>query len=493
MPAAGNLSKSILSGWQARAAGVGALLGLSRRVAQNLPATSMKMKKILLFNSKLASKCSYAGCRNHSRFFSTATSSALSSSPHISSLHGSPASLSAPTNSVELSSTDSASAATRSMPVYKNGYFYNPWKTLWGSWTRLDQLKLVWQWRQERKVQNINHFTPGKGILELANAAAHTSHSIPQSHLHNNLLDITLPVLRPNFTNFLSSQQINYCWLGHATSLVNLHGLTILTDPFFSERTSAVQFLGPKRYRPAPCTVAELPALDIILLSHNHFDHIDSNSISAIYSKLQSQLKDTGKLGVFYVPLGVKPWLMKHFNIQEKFIVELNWWGKSTQNVSIGSNPSQSSASADSVATITATPAKHWSGRIILDRNRTLWCGFVVQFKGKKYYYSGDTGYGPFFKQIGAEFGGIDLASLPIGAYEPQKYFGHMHINPAEAVRIHGEIGSKKSIAVHWGTVELTDEFYLQPKFDLISARKAANVKEEEFFSIDHGQIVENV
>lgn len=191
----------------------------------------------------------------------------------------------------------------RSMPIYREGYYYNPWKAYWGSWSRLDQLKLVAQWRKERKQHECDPFKPNRNILQLANAEAKTNHQTPQSHLQHNLLDVTLPVLKPNFANFIDAKQINACWIGHATSLVNLHGLTILTDPWFSERTAPVQFLGPRRFRPTPCSVHELPDLDVILISHNHYDHTDYNTIRALKEKLQKQFETTGRVGYFYVPL----------------------------------------------------------------------------------------------------------------------------------------------------------------------------------------------
>jgi N-acyl-phosphatidylethanolamine-hydrolysing phospholipase D len=256
-------------------------------------------------------------------------------------------------------------------------------------------------------------------------------------------------------------------WIGHATALVQANGLNVLVDPIFSERASPVQLLGPKRAQPPGVAMADLPHIDAVLISHNHYDHLDRNSVA----QLDEKAKAAGKTTLFIVPLGLKAW----FNgIGIDSVVELDWWeSHKIQGVEFH-----------------LTPVQHWSARSINDRSATLWGGWAVLGADFHWYYAGDTGYSRDFADTAKHFaprqtealgGGFDLALIPVGAYEPRWFMSQQHVNPMESVRIHQDVGAKRSIGVHWGTFSLTDEPLDQPPRDLVAARQALNVKEADF------------
>ena len=256
-------------------------------------------------------------------------------------------------------------------------------------------------------------------------------------------------------------------WIGHATALVQANGLNVLVDPIFSERASPVQIFGPKRAQPPGVAMADLPNIDAVLISHNHYDHLDRASVA----QLDEKAKAAGKTTLFIVPLGLKVW----FNgIGIDSVVELDWWEQhKIQGVEFH-----------------LTPVQHWSARSINDRSNTLWGGWAVLGADFHWYYAGDTGYSRDFADTAKQFaprqtealgGGFDLALVPIGAYEPRWFMSQQHVNPMESVRIHQDVGAKRSIGVHWGTFALTDEPLDQPPRDLAIARQALDVKEADF------------
>lgn len=250
-------------------------------------------------------------------------------------------------------------------------------------------------------------------------------------------------------------------WIGHATMLVQMGGRTLITDPMFSERASPVGFAGPQRAQPPGLALRELPRVDLVLVSHDHYDHLDEASVAA----LQAQ---PGGPPQFVAPLGVGRLLR---DMGATRVTELDWWDK-TQ--------------VDGLE-IVLTPAQHWSGRGLYDRMSTLWGGFAVFHESFHLFYSGDTGHSPDFAEIAHRFAprqrgsGFDLALLPVGAYEPRWFMREQHVNPAEAVQIHREIGALRSVGVHWGTFELTDESLDEPPHALAEARRAQGVADEAF------------
>lgn len=224
-------------------------------------------------------------------------------------------------------------------------------------------------------------------------------------------------------------------WIGHATTLVTLATKSFLFDPFFSDRASPVSFAGPRRFRRPALDIDELPSnLAAVFISHNHYDHMDEASVLAIAQ---------GRPNVrFYVPMGVGEWFdARGIGLRA---TEMTWW--EPEDV-----PSPR-ASGNRVACALATfvPACHWSGRSLLDASKTLWGGWVVQAGGCTVYFSGDTGYAPYFKEIGSVFPDIDLAILPVGSYEPVELMCPHHCAPHEALQIHHDVNARVSIGVHY-------------------------------------------
>lgn len=250
-------------------------------------------------------------------------------------------------------------------------------------------------------------------------------------------------------------------WIGHATFLLQLAGVNLITDPVFSKRTSPLAMLGPERLAPLGMALRQLPPLQIALISHNHYDHLDEASVKQL-AKAHPQLQ-------FAVPLGLKTWFARRGITQ---VVELDWW----QSAELGA------------VKITAVPGQHFSGRGVHDRNATLWCGFVVEVGGKRAYFAGDTGYSQDFKQIGAAFAPIDLALLPIGAYEPRWFMKAMHVNPEEAVQMLEDLGALQAAAMHWGTFRLTIEPLDEPPQRLRAALAARRIDARRFFVMQHGE-----
>ena len=254
---------------------------------------------------------------------------------------------------------------------------------------------------------------------------------------------------------------IQASFIGHSSFLIRLPGLTLLTDPVFSRRCSPTQLLGPKRVRAPGLALHALPRPDLILLSHNHYDHMDLLSLRALRRRF-------GDLPII-VPLGNKAYLEdKGF----KSIVELDWWQAHVQQET----------------RITATPARHFAARSLYDRNKTLWCGFNVAHRGQTLYFAGDTGYTKYFLEIAQRLGPANLALLPIGAYEPRSFMAPVHMNPAEAVQSFRDVGARQAIGMHFGTFQLTAEAMTAPEADLAKAMDEAGLAADLFQTLDVGE-----
>jgi L-ascorbate metabolism protein UlaG (beta-lactamase superfamily) len=274
------------------------------------------------------------------------------------------------------------------------------------------------------------------------------------------------PVVHPD-VNFLKNNHDEHSatWIGHATVLLQLGGKNILTDPHFGERASPVSFAGPKRQTPLPMPLADLPHIDIVAISHNHYDHLDLGTVTALANQ-------AGGSPRFYVPLGLARWF-HDAGIAD--VVELDWWD----------------AREEGVLTIHCVPVQHWSERGLFDRNQTLWSGWVIETRDARpfrFFFAGDTGYSRDFRDIAARFGGFDLAALPIGAYAPRWFMQPQHIDPYEAVQIHKDLKARRSIAVHWGTFVLSDEPLDEPPKKLREALKVAGIPEDQFLVLKHGE-----
>jgi N-acyl-phosphatidylethanolamine-hydrolysing phospholipase D len=256
-------------------------------------------------------------------------------------------------------------------------------------------------------------------------------------------------------------------WVGHATMLVQASGLNVLTDPVFSQRASPVQWSGPQRAQPPGVALADLPPIDVVVISHNHYDHLDKNAVLALDSIAQGAT-------LFIVPLRLKAWFTRH-GIHN--VVELDWWQQHTVRG----------------VEFHLTPVQHWTARALGDRFQTLWGGWAVFGTDFHWYFSGDTGYSQDFKDTREHFktrspDGFDIALIAVGAYEPRWFMQNQHINPAEAVQIHRDLHAKRSVGVHWGTFNLTDEPLDQPPVDLAAARIAQGLSEEDFFLLKIGE-----
>jgi L-ascorbate metabolism protein UlaG (beta-lactamase superfamily) len=224
-------------------------------------------------------------------------------------------------------------------------------------------------------------------------------------------------------------------WLGHSTVLLEIDGVRVLTDPVWGPRASPFSFMGPKRFQPVPVDIAALPPLDAILISHDHYDHLDYPSIRALTS-----------LGVpFITSLGVGMHL-EAWGVPAKRIIELDWWERTTLPRGL---------------TITAAPSHHFSGRSLHDRNATLWSSFALRGERHAVFFSGDTGLSPLFTEIGQRLGPFDLVMIEVGAFHPS--WGSVHLGPDNALLAWKQLGSGRFLPVHWGTFNLAMHPWAEP------------------------------
>lgn len=253
-------------------------------------------------------------------------------------------------------------------------------------------------------------------------------------------------------------------FIGHATVLIQVGGLNIITDPFFSKRASPLQFSGPRRVREPGIALADLPPIDFVLLSHNHYDHLDLIALGKLHDHFEP---------VIVTPLGNGAIVNRSKRTHQ--IVEADWGDRVSLNQEVK---------------VTLAPARHWSRRGLRDTNMALWCAFVLETPFGVIYFAGDTGYGEggHFRQVREQFGDSRLALLPIGAYEPRWFMKTQHMNPDDAVKAHMDLGARQSIAIHHGTVQLTDEGIDQPVSDLKKALEARALDPTRFLVLDCGE-----
>lgn len=311
-----------------------------------------------------------------------------------------------------------------------------------------------WQWQYERFMANLPPPAPAGGWSSV------------------------LPQARPDIAFLRENRnERSLTWLGHATVLLQTAGVNIITDPMFSERASPVRFAGPKRQVQLALPIDELPVIDVVFVSHNHYDHLDADTIRAFSARFPG--------AVYVVPLGFKPWLVDH-GVAPSQVRELDWWDRIRLRG----------------LDFTLVPAQHWSKRTLTDTNRMLWGGVVIEDRNApggrepradaapwRFLYTGDTGYSRDFADIGARFaGGFDWIAVPIGAYEPRWFMKAQHINPDEAVQIMKDVGARQALAVHWGTFVLTDEPLDQPPKDLAKSLDRHGVMPERFHVFKNGE-----
>ncbi len=234
-------------------------------------------------------------------------------------------------------------------------------------------------------------------------------------------------------------------WIGHATMLVQMDHVTLLTDPTWSDRASPLSFAGPRRFVPPGLALAALPPIDFVLVSHSHYDHADLDTLKRLVNG-RTQFFAPLRLGGVLRAAGIEP------------VVELDWWDTHR----IGG------------VAVHCVPSRHWSQRGLFDRDETLWSGWVVAGPTRRFYFAGDTGYFDGFTEIGARLGPIDLAAIPIGAYEPAAMMRSMHLNPEEALQASVDMGAITTLGMHYGTFDLTDEPLDEPprRFHADAARR---------------------
>ena len=257
-------------------------------------------------------------------------------------------------------------------------------------------------------------------------------------------------------------------WIGHSTVLLQVGGLNVLTDPIWSARASPLRWLGPRRVMSPALPLSALPPLDMVLLSHSHYDHLDKPTIQ--------RLAHDHAAATFVVPLGlgavVRRWGARH-------IVELDWWQQESINGML----------------VTATPARHFSARGLGDRNRTLWCGYALDVGSRRAYFAGDTAYHPEFGRIASTCGPFDFVMMPIGAYDPRWFMHIVHMDPEEAVRAYEDVTAAHAghrlplmLGIHWGTFRLTDEPMDEPPRRAMARWRERGLDEQRLWIASFGQ-----
>ena len=327
------------------------------------------------------------------------------------------------------SSSSSTNDATRISDHYNGEKFYNPY------WLEFD--KSIWD------IIRLRYFSDLKIADNQANA-----HRVP---VVDRIADL----------RSAEPDEFQFTWLGHASFLIQYRGIAILTDPILSPRVSPLPLGGYPRLVPMPIGIDDLPAIDYVLISHNHYDHLDANTIEAL-GKSPHYLVPS-KLGTWFTKLGIPP----------DHIHEFDWW-ESREDANI---------------IVTATPSQHWSGRGLFDRFDTLWASWHVKIANRSIWFAGDTGYNPHqFVEIGKRLGGVDLALIPIGAYHPRSFLKEQHVDPEQAIQIHKDIQAKRSIGMHWGTFQLSAEAIDEPVKLIAQAQRQGRINEGEFTIMSIGE-----
>ena len=251
-----------------------------------------------------------------------------------------------------------------------------------------------------------------------------------------------------------------FTFIGHSTFLVQTAAGNILTDPMYSMRAGPFNLIGPRRTRPPAVRLADLPPISMVLLSHNHYDHCDLRTLRTLARRFDP---------LVVTPLG-NARLVRRTGIRR--VEELDWW----------------ESSSGSPVPVTLTPAQHFAARTPWDRNRALWCGFVFETGGRKVLFAGDSGYGGHFAMIRDRFGPMDVAMLPIGAYEPRWFMQPIHMNPEEAVQAHVDLEASLSIGMHFGTFQLTLEGIDEPARALTASLHSRSMTLDTFLVPGFGE-----
>ena len=260
----------------------------------------------------------------------------------------------------------------------------------------------------------------------------------------------------------LVADGISVTYINHATTLIQVQGLNILTDPIYSERASPFQWAGPKRIRDPGIAMKDLPNIDVILVSHNHYDHLDVDTLKQLTARQETPPLVLSGLGVgeLFSKIGIS----NYVDMQ---------WGQSEHYQDLE---------------FAFVECRHRSGRGLTDQMKTLWGSFVIKSSAGNIYFAGDTGYGPHLKEHGEAYGPFALSILPIGAYEPRWFMKDVHLNPAEAVMAHNDLNSEQSLSIHFGVFQLTYEAMDSPAADLKAALDARGVDTADFWTLEPGE-----
>jgi N-acyl-phosphatidylethanolamine-hydrolysing phospholipase D len=250
-------------------------------------------------------------------------------------------------------------------------------------------------------------------------------------------------------------------WIGHATLLIQLAGVSVLTDPHWSERASPLSLAGPRRVTPPGVAFEDLPPIHVVLISHDHYDHLDEATVRRLAEAHHPR---------FYVPLGLRGWFA---DLGITDVVELDWW-ESRQERGL---------------TVTCVPVQHWTARSFFETNRRLWGGWVVSGDDHRLFFGGDTGYyAPYFKEIGARLGPFDLAAISIGAYQPSAIMHFTHTTPEEALQIFADIRGRRFFAMHWGTFDLAEEPLAEPPVRLMAEARRLGLDPDTIWVFKPGE-----
>ena len=268
----------------------------------------------------------------------------------------------------------------------------------------------------------------------------------------------------PTIVERVEGAELVVTYINHATVLLQTEGLNIITDPVWSNRVSPFTFMGPKRYRPVGIALDELPSIDVILLSHNHYDHLDLASLRAIVAIHKPKI---------FTSLGNAAYLASHGITGA---IDMDWWSEQTLKEGIK---------------LTCVPAQHFASRALSDRNKTLWCGFVFETSRGPVYFAGDTGYGSFVEKIAERFTGFRFALIPIGAYLPEFFMSPVHISPSQALQIHRELNVQTSMGIHFGTFRLADDGQDQPIQEIKSLLSEPQNMALNFHILDNGEVLQ--
>ncbi len=308
-------------------------------------------------------------------------------------------------------------------------------------------------------VEKSDHFD-GRRFVNPAGAAAQPFSAVPKMLLEPRTPWPAYLEQPPQRPPGLDGAVAVVTFIGHSTFLIQTAAGNILTDPMYSRRAGPLNVLGPRRVREPAVRFDDLPAISTVLLSHNHYDHCDLRTLGMLAERFDPIVVTALGNGALVRSAGIRR------------VEELDWWH----------------ASNTSALSIVLTPAQHFSARTPLDRNRALWGGFILAPAGVRIFFAGDTAYAPFFRDVRQRFGPIDLALLPIGAYEPRWFMQAVHMNPAEAVQAHLDLEASASVGMHFGTFQLTTEGIDEPLRALEEARRARDIPPSRFRTLGFGE-----